>query len=188
MLIAGVDYSLTTPSICVTKYTDSFTFGECQFYFLTSKQKLACKHLHGKIIGKLHYPYLTAEQRYDNISQWAIDVLNTVQFLVLEDYAFAAKGRVFHIGENTGLLKHQLWRFKKHFEVAAPTTIKKFATGKGNAKKEQMYEAFLAETECDLMKLFDMHNVDSPINDIVDSFYMTKYAHRLYGEAKSKRR
>ena len=186
MLIAGVDYSLTTPSICVTKYSKAFSFDECHFYFLTSKQKLACKHLHGKIVGKLHYLYSTPEQRYDNISQWAIDVLNSVQFLVLEDYAFAAKGRVFHIGENTGLLKHQLWRFKKTFQVAAPTTIKKFATGKGNAKKEDMYASFLAETGSDLMQLFEMHNVDSPINDVVDSFYMAKYAHHLYAEAHGK--
>jgi hypothetical protein len=184
MQVAGIDYSLTTPSICLVNVDEQFSFDTCSFYFLTGKQKLAAKYLKGKITGKLHYPYTLAEQRYDNIAHWALDVLNGINFLVLEDYAFAAKGRIFNIGENTGLLKHQLWRFQKKFVVVPPTVIKKFATSKGNAKKEQMYEAFLSETSCDLMKLFEMTNVDSPINDIADSYFMAKYAHQLYTKAK----
>jgi len=184
MNIAGIDYSLTTPSICVAPFNKEWRFEDCEFAFLTSKQKLSVSFLHGRIVGKLHYPYTCEEQRHSNIAHWALDRLNHVEFIVVEDYAFAAKGRVFNIAENTGLLKHQLWRFKKNYETIAPTVIKKFATGKGNANKEAMYEAFLTETGCDLLALFDTSTVASPVNDVADSYFMAKYAHHLYSLSK----
>lgn len=184
MNIAGIDYSLTTPSICVVPFHKDWSFDDCTFYFLTAKSKLALSHLHGKIVGKLHYPYTSEEQRHSNIAQWAIDRLNHVEFIVVEDYAFAAKGKVFNIAENTGLLKHQLWRFQKSFQTIPPTVIKKFATGKGNSNKEAMYEAFLKETGCDLLALFDTTTVASPVNDVADSYFMAKYAHHLYTDSK----
>ena len=61
--------------------------------------------------------------------------------------------------------------------VFAPSTIKKFATGKGNANKELMYEAFVEETGDDLAKLFefDPYKGQSPVSDIIDSYYIAKY-------------
>ena len=49
------------------------------------------------------------------------------------------------IAENTGLLKHKLYKIKVPTKPVPPTVIKKYATGKGNANKELMYEAFCAE-------------------------------------------
>ena len=40
-----------------------------------------------------------------------------VQCVYLEDYAFAATGRVFDIAENTGILKHQLRVNEFKFEI-----------------------------------------------------------------------
>ena len=179
MQIAGIDYSMTTPCICTGLFHKAFSFGDLTFNYLTGKEKCVGKWLNKRIIGKHHVSFASPEQRFDNISKWAIDVVNGVDFVVLEGYAMGAKGLVFHIGENTGLLKHQLYRFQKPFVTVAPTSIKKFATGKGNSKKEQMYEAFLAETKVDLLALFEQAKVDSPVNDIVDAYFMAKYAHHL---------
>ena len=58
----------------------------------------------------------------------------------------------------------------------APTTIKKFATGKGNANKEKLYDAFVEETGIDIRKTLDISNKSwNPVSDIVDAYYIAKY-------------
>ena len=54
------------------------------------------------------------------------------------------------------------------------SVVKKGATGKGNADKDMMYEAFVKETKIDLKKLFDTEKVGNPISDIVDSYFIQK--------------
>lgn len=142
------------------------------------------KWLGGQIIGKTHLQYDSPEQRFNNIAMWAMNEVYDSDFIVLEGYAMGAKGLVFHIGENTGLLKNRLWYFQKKFQSIAPTTIKKFATGKGNAKKENMYDSFFSETSVDLLTAFSLKKPDSPINDIVDAFYAAKYAWHLIQQDK----
>ena len=94
----------------------------------------------------------------------------------LEDYAFAATGRVFNIAENTGILKHYLKKNKFNFETIPPSVIKNISTGKGNANKELMYETFLAETNVDLQSLLTPNStkIVNPVSDIVDSYYICK--------------
>jgi hypothetical protein len=60
-----------------------------------------------------------------------------------------------------------------------PTVVKKFASGKGNADKDRMYEAFVKETGAELMKEIspDSKKVASPVSDIVDSYFICKYAY-----------
>ena len=43
MAIAGIDYSLTCPAICVFtgEQTDRFTYDKCLFYFLSDVRKHA---------------------------------------------------------------------------------------------------------------------------------------------------
>ena len=104
----------------------------------------------------------------------------TTNSIGIEGYAFGAKGQVFNIGENTGILKYKLAeRVSDDINVHSPTTIKKFATGKGNANKELMYKAFVDETGDDLAQLFefDPYTGQSPVSDIIDSYYIAKYQH-----------
>jgi hypothetical protein len=55
--------------------------------------------------------YVSQEERYHNISNWALSVLSNhhIEKVFIEDYAFAATGRVFHIAENCGVLKYRMW-------------------------------------------------------------------------------
>ena len=55
-----------------------------------------------------------------------------------------------------------------------PSVVKKFASGKGNADKEKMYEAFTNETKVNLKKIFDMEKLNNPVTDIIDSYYIAK--------------
>ena len=179
MIIAGIDYSMSSPAICIHQ-GDEWSFSNCSFYYLTNKKKFATpKH---PFYPTIHDNFDTQEERFDNISTWALktlpDNVNTKVFL--EGYAFGAKGVVFQIGENTGILKHKLWKtYENPLQVLQPSAIKKFATGKGNANKEVMYEAFIKETSCNLQGHFLCKIGESPMSDIVDSYYIAKFGFQL---------
>jgi len=105
--------------------------------------------------------------------------------IVIEDYAMGAKGRVFHLGENCGLLKHKLWHNGLTFSVIAPTALKKFATGKGNADKCAMVEAFRLRTGIDLpVHMQGGKDCGSPVSDIVDSWFLAAYGREVTMKAR----
>jgi len=175
-IYAGIDYSLTSPSICIynTKIGD-FRFDHCMIYFLTDVNKLKKVFL-GNVRGETFQDYENECQRYDTISEWAIQYLIGCTMVGLEDYAFAAKGRVFHIAENTGILKYKLFQQGIPVDTIPPTVVKKKATGKGNADKESMYNAFVSETGVMLKDIItpNKKDVGNPVSDIVDSYYICK--------------
>jgi Holliday junction resolvasome RuvABC endonuclease subunit len=58
--------------------------------------------------------------------------------------------------------------------IIEPSRVKKCATGKGNADKQAMYEAFTKETKTDLLSVFDQKTLSNPVTDVIDSFYILK--------------
>jgi hypothetical protein len=115
------------------------------------------------------------------MASWVMNILAPLDkeevYILIEDYAFAAKGRVFNLAENCGLLKYLLYKGGYKFSTIAPSVIKKHATGKGNATKELMYACFHDQTGIDLISVYSAvgRRLDSPITDIVDSYYLTKW-------------
>lgn len=95
--------------------------------------------------------------------------------ILIEDYSMGSKGKVFHIAENTEVLQYNLFLMKKKYEKIPPTSLKKWATGKGNADKEKMYERFLEIEGIDLKAMLGLTKADSPLSDIVDAYFLTKY-------------
>lgn len=174
-IIAGIDYSMSCPSICIHK-GDQWHFDNCVFYYFSGSKKLQFKN--EKICGD-PIPLFqdTNQDRWDALSGWAVSKLNGVNNVGIEGYAFGAKGQVFNIGENTGVFKHKLHKMRIVPIIFAPGAIKKFAFGKGNATKEQMYEAFLKETGFDLTKVIPTKPGGNPISDIVDSYFIAKLTH-----------
>jgi Holliday junction resolvasome RuvABC endonuclease subunit len=174
--IVGVDYSLSCPCICIS---NTVNFNENYFYFLSD-----VKRHHGKVMnitGDPHRDYHTDQERYENIASWMINIIKPLPDpdILIEDYAFAAKGRVFNLAENCGLLKYLLYKDGYRFSTVAPSVIKKFATGKGNANKQAMYDAFYVLLGIDLIKIYGSKamKLDSPVTDIVDAYYLTRYMH-----------
>jgi hypothetical protein len=190
----GIDYSLSSPGVCVNTSEEEFRYEDCKFYYLTNtkkyegtfKEKMAFGTSAVEYIGTPHRPYSSEPERYNNIANWAIDIIKlygdattgmnritpTIQ---IEDYSFGSTGRVFHIAENLGLLKYKLkiecgW----DYTLIAPSVIKKFATDKGNANKELMLGAFQEDTGVNLEILFDTKS-KSPISDVADAYFICKY-------------
>src|SRR5690606_25536350 len=109
--------------------------------------------------------------------KWADAIIkhHSPNIVSLEGYAMGAKGKVFHIGENTGCLKQVIWKNGVRYISPPPTVVKKFATGKGNANKEKMEEAFFAETSFDIRKAIGQsENTFNPSSDLIDAYYMAK--------------
>jgi len=104
-----------------------------------------------------------------------MDVLqeNNVRAVGLENYAFGAfPHTLVQMAEATGLLKYFLHQSSIPVNLYTPSSIKKCATGKGNAKKDLMYDAWLQDTEIDLLSVFNKKKVVSPIHDLVDAYYI----------------
>jgi Holliday junction resolvasome RuvABC endonuclease subunit len=175
MIIGGIDYSLTSPAICVHEGNE-WKVENCKFYYNVHKEKNVV--VSGQFYGFLYPEYESDCHRYDNLAAWSEKILkdSNVEKVFIEGYAFGAVGRVFQIAENAGLLKHKIWKSNIPYQVFAPSEIKKHATGKGNSNKEKLYEAFLNETNVDIRKKLDIinHNQWNPLSDIVDSYYIAK--------------
>lgn len=170
--------------MCLLREEDGEDFSKAKVWYQTDLKKAIGTFFNGNIVGIEHPSYKTEEERYDNISAYFIkeivkagfDVPYIHQIIAIEDYSFGSKGRVFNIAENTGLLKHKIWKASLDIHVVAPTRVKKFATGSGAAKKEDMYETFVKDTGVDLNNImFPDRKLASPVTDIVDAYYIAKY-------------
>lgn len=180
MIIAGIDYSMRSPSVCIFTGTEkeAFTFERCKFHFLTDTKKYAEFFLNN-IYGSRFQDWNCEYQRYKSIADWAMDHLEGCTHIALEGYSYGSKGKVFHIAENTGVLKYKIHNTGIPLEVIPPTTVKKFATGKGNADKTMMHNSFKSDCGINLKEEItpNKSSVDNPVSDIVDSYYVCKYLH-----------
>jgi hypothetical protein len=175
MLIAGIDYSLNGPSICLFNGTE-FSYDACTFYFLTDTKKYTEKP-YGNIFGERFIDWNHEMERYESIADWALEVVFGCDAVALEGYAYSAQGRVFHIAENTGVLKYKMYQIGLPVTVFTPSEVKKYASGKGNADKTMMYSSFVKETKIELKSIIcpDKKDIGSPVSDIVDSYFICKF-------------
>ena len=175
-MILGIDYSLTSPALCLYQAGD-FSFDNVQFFYLSSVKKSLKQN--ERFHGTQYPEYSDMTGRYHAISEWALAIVRqfNVERVYIEDYAFAATGRVFNIAENTGILKYRLWNeYGIVSEAVPPTVIKKAATGKGNANKEAMQHAFVHETGFNIKEYLQLtDNQWNPSSDIIDSYYICKF-------------
>ena len=184
--IAGIDYSLTSPAVCIyTEESDGgyFDFDRCVLHYLSNtkgQQQLAARCGLDNIKASPYPEWKIEEERHENLSDWAYQIVQGCDEVFIEGYAFATVGKshVRSVAEGTGLLKNKLWKYKIPFTIFPPTVIKKHATGKGNADKQLMYNAFCDEllTPTDLKERLTpkAKKIISPISDIVDSYFIAK--------------
>lgn len=180
-ITVGIDYSMTSPAVCVIRE------GLLHFYYWTTKRKFECKiEQDGYTIEGILFDYKDSpdEERFDYLSR---EIFNkSVRSwghptkIALEHYSYASTGRAFQIGENGGVLKNRFWKNGFKVQLIAPTQIKKFATGKGNADKEVMQEAFIKDTGIDLKQILGQTEKQwNPSSDMIDAYYIGMYAHNI---------
>lgn len=171
MRIFGIDYSFTSPSICVLgdDFRSSF------FYFANANKKVCVKarNYEGFLIEKT---WADDAERYEILARWAVSKIQQHwepdSIIILEGYAFGARGGLlFNIAENAGLLKYHLKKaFGLYPKIISPTEVKKRWSGKGNANKEVMVKTLLDKEDVDIVEWLQMNKLSSPAHDVVDSY------------------
>lgn len=174
-MIIGIDYSITSPAIAVK--TDS------GYKFFCYRQKKRHKVMTDKVI-MIEYPlYSSSEQRYDDLATLLLGSINNRAgkpcSAFIEAYAYSASGMITQIAEATGVLKHKLYKSGVGYTPLIASSIKKFASGKGNATKREMVDAFKKDFgECPYT-WFDLKDegkdkIVSPVSDIVDAYFVLR--------------
>jgi Holliday junction resolvasome RuvABC endonuclease subunit len=179
-MTVGVDYSMTCPAVCI------YTPNACQFWYAHDTKLPTLEHVTaianptGLSVSR-HAAFLAR-----HCVDWIVENAPTVRAVAIEDYAYAATGRVFHIGENTGILKYFLDELDLDIRPVPPTVVKKFATGKGNADKAAMTAAFLNIYAAGswITAFFPRFKkgsspAKSPLADLADAYWVAKHAYSL---------
>lgn len=179
MKIAGIDYSMTCPAICHYVSGDIDSLDSYAFQYLTTKPKdiSSIEMLnYGKIKGIVNPKIENAQERYEYIADQFVDFINEykINTVYIEDYSYGSTGRAYAIAENAGLLKYKLYKMGVELNLVPPTVVKKFASGRGNSNKNQMYEAFVKETGKDF-NISDKKDIGNPYSDIIDSYFICRY-------------
>jgi Holliday junction resolvasome RuvABC endonuclease subunit len=114
-------------------------------------------------------PYFGIERLVD-IKEWIGDTLDYVQELGAEILDVAIEGSVLQspaalkLGELAAIVKLELYERDKIFPLqVSPMTLKKFAAGKGNAKKQEM-----------LMQMYKRWNVEFTDDNAADSYALAR--------------
>lgn len=78
----------------------------------------------------------TGIERLIEIREQVKGIVNGVDLVAIEGYAFARSNQAHQIGELGGVLRVMFREEGIEYIDVAPSAVKKFATGKGNANKE----------------------------------------------------
>ena len=92
---------------------------------------------------------LRGPERLAEISVTLRGICEGATLVIIEGYAFGSGGssksgdgafaRAHSLGEVGGVVKTMLWHQRHRVAIAPPTTLKRYATGKGNARKDLVY-------------------------------------------------
>ncbi len=182
--IIGIDYSMNSPGVCIFAKGSVILHGfhndwkgkrEYQFdgndidFFVSIDTNI--------------YEYKTETERFDLLATKVVSKILKFEYplVYLEDYSMGSKGMIFNMAENTAALKIKLYNKGIQVVTVAPTTIKKFATGKGTAKKEQMHEAFVTKTGVNLHEVLSgprKKKLGNPVTDLIDAYWIAEYARK----------
>lgn len=184
--IAGIDYSITSPSVVVYQGNrdEPWDWKKCKAFYFDSRRNAPIKPKCEMELKPQYYPLWTSpEERYQALASWVACILiyHEVKLVYIEEYAFSRggdSGLVFNLGENGGVLKNNLWISNIKYKTITPSNLKNYICGLGTAKKDQIENAWVKETGIeDLRKtLWLTDKAMTPISDILDAYYICKFA------------
>ena len=168
----GIDFSISSPAICVR---DEST-GEFFLYGLSSVLKYV-REDPNLFIRRQPKKFKSKMERSIFVSNWAIDVLSQYQDIteiLIEGLSFGSKGRaLIDVAIHAGVLYSKLVDAGYSPQIVAPKSAKLQFCGNGNASKEVMCEKFTEITGLHLYAVIGCNKADSPENDIVDAFALS---------------
>ena len=117
--MVGIDPSLTSTGIVAGSGPDDFGAWLCK------SRKL------GDTVADRFRRY---SQLLDEVEGVLVE-LQPIDAVFIEGYAFAANGRAVYTGEYGGQLRALVYQYAEKLVEVAPTTLKRFATGRGQFRK-----------------------------------------------------
>lgn len=183
MRFVAADWSMSAPSFAIyDTHVGPFTFLNTRHFYLTDTKKHALRLSNLNVYGDTIPKWETNEQRWDYLSGRLIDGLyaytevygGQADYFAIEGYAFGSHaGSVHQIAENAAVLKHKIYHKQIPIEVINPSTVKKWYSGKGNAKKDELYKVFVEKEHIKLRDYFDLpENAWEPLAGIIDSWIL----------------
>ncbi len=100
-------------------------------------------------------------QRLVDIERQVAAETQRIALVAVEGYAFGAQASREALGELGGILKRQLYVNRIPTVVVPPSSVKKFATGRGNARKDEMRLAVYKKWGLDETQLKTADEVDA---------------------------
>ncbi|MBO7043108.1 hypothetical protein J6W34_00855 [bacterium] len=173
MKIAGLDLSMSCPAITVFDCDKELKLENLEFHYLIgTKKQLVTKtnpyYTEGKPIPT---EYNSNEERWDMIGNWVYDCVKDCEWLNLESQSYGSVGSMLcQISEMHGVVKHILYKNNIKIQLTPPSQNKKAFSGKGNATKLEMIDAFNIKYGCNILQDYNITgNNLHPVEDIVDS-------------------
>ena len=143
MNILSIDQSLTSSGVCV--YTGDFN--NTEIFTINPKKKRGAERL--VFIREILKEKL---------------IKNKIELLVMEEYAFAAKGQTFAIGEGGGIIRVAAYDLGIPYFAMDIGTHKIYSTGRGDTKKEMM-----------LLEIYKRYGVSSNNDDEADAMSLLMF-------------
>ncbi len=179
MKIAGIDPSINSTGKCIMDLDDdTYEVKSIKFYGYSTVGKnqyntdsVTVDHLGSKYTSKLMY------ERQDIAYNILKKDMEDVKHIAFEGYAFGKQGTrsLVQLGEFIGGMKKLFYDMGKGIILYPPKTVKKFATGNGNADKVLMCDSFKAVYSSLYPEEFnEFKNYESPMADMVDAFWMAE--------------
>jgi len=177
--IAGIDPSINGTGKCIMDLDDeTYAIKSIKYYgYHTTKvrehlgEQVVVNHLGSKYTSKLMY------ERQDIAYNILLQDMDDVEHIAFEGYAFGKQGTrsLVQLGEFIGGMKKLFYDLGKGIVIYPPKTVKKFATGTGNADKVLMCDMF--QKTCPALypeEFSNFENYESPLADMVDAFWMAE--------------
>jgi hypothetical protein len=180
MLIGGLDFSITSPSICIYN-SDKDT------YNITSWTQIKSKQMKKTKVNNFTFESIYIERTdsfYFDLSDEISKRIKKLDYLGIEQYAFSGSGKLTVLAEVVGIIKYNFYKAKgyKITEVSIPQgKMCANRENKGNVGKYTNIYFFINNYVPKLLeKTIANISDETPLSDWVDSFGICNYVIYLY--------
>jgi len=194
MKFAGIDYSITSPAICIyDEERNHYTFlSYSGASNVSGDVELDWNNFSIRIYKQRNKDdFKNNFERYNHIAEKMM--IEFIKFekninsdcIAIEDYALGAKGRISDIVEATTLFKFRLFEKKYDLKQYPPKTLKKQIGGNGNLGKDDIYDQCWGSEEMkELMEYLKKHFKEKKSGmvqgDLLDAYAVMKMRMKEY--------
>lgn len=170
MIICGIDPSINSSGLVKFYLDDKFEITKKIFLGFSSVKKNIKKFDDGEIKFYSKKQFKFDIEKFLWMEKNINEFIHDCDYIAIEDYSFASKGKVFNMAECIGYIKRCIFLNDIPLRKYDISSIKMFATENGLADKKMMIDAYLKLE--DIFHFQENKIVKSPYNDIVDAYFV----------------